>query len=180
MATAATALDQERSDYVEAPDMKKIATALIRRHPTIAAVTEDLRVGYRLRLGEPAGEGEAAIAMCQKAPPLWRDESGLDVVIWAWSFWWEQFDERQREALTLHELLHVDRTEKGAVKLRRHDVEEFVTVVHEYGDWSGFSSLTRFGDALKRHEQADPKITRLPAGRERRRPGSRGEPVVTP
>ena len=177
MASTATAID-ERADYVESPDMKAIATKLIRRHTIIQGVTQDLRIGYRLRLGEPSGEGEAAIAVCTKAPPLWRDESGLDVVIWAWEFWWKTFDERQREALVLHELCHIDRTEKGAVKLRKHDVEEFVTVVHEYGDWSGFSSLTQLGNALRRHDD-DPKVTRLPAGRERRRPGTR-EPVVTP
>lgn len=178
MASTATAID-ERADYVESPDMKTIATKLIRRHRTIAAVTEDLRLGYRLRLGEPSGEGEAAIAVCTKAPPLWRDESGLDVVIWAWDFWWKTFNERQREALVLHELCHIDRTEKGAVKLRKHDVEEFTAVVHEYGIWDGFSHLVDFARALKRHEDDDPKVTRLPAGRERRRPGTR-EPVVTP
>lgn len=174
--TAPTPDDDERSDYVEAPDMKKIAVALIRRHPTIRAVTEDLRIGYRLRLGEPSGEGESAIAVCTKAPALWRDESGLDVVIWAWQFWWTTFDERQREALVLHELCHVDRTEKGGVKLRKHQVEEFTLVVHEYGIWDGFSALKDFAAALARHADADPrKVTRLPAGRERRR-----KPVVTP
>lgn len=174
MANAAAALEHERAEYIESPEMKKIAVALVRRHPTIQAVTEDLHVGYRLRLGEPSGEGEAAIAVCQKANPLWRDETGLDVVIWVWSFWWEAFDERDREAVVLHELCHIDRTEKGAVKLRKHDVEEFTLVVHEYGQWAGrYSSFSR---ALARHaEPADPKITRLPAGRERRRPGSRGE-----
>jgi hypothetical protein len=179
--TAPTPDDDERADYVESPDMQKIAVALVRRHPTIRAVVEDLRIGYRLRLGEPSGEGEEAIAKCHKAPPLWRDESGLDIVIWAWQFWWATFDERQREALVLHELCHVDRTEKGGVKLRKHQVEEFTLVVHEYGIWDGFSALKDFAAALARHTDADPrKVTRLPAGRERRRPGSRQKPDEPP
>lgn len=173
MASTAAALDDERTDYVESGDMKSIAVALVRRHPTIASVVEDLRIGYRLRLGEPSGEGESAIAQCQKAAPLWRDESGLDVVIWVWQYWWEAFDERARERITLHELLHIDRTEKGAVKIRRHDVEDFVLVVHEYGAWD-VQPLRAFGQALARHADDDPKVTRLPAGRERRRK------VVTP
>lgn len=174
MASTAQALDDERTDYVESGDMKSIAAALVRRHSTIASVVEDLRIGYRLRLGQPSGEGESAIAQCQKAAPLWRDESGLDVVIWVWQYWWEAFDERARERITLHELLHIDRTEKGGVKLRKHEVEEFTLVVHEYGIWDGLGALKSFAAALARHADDDPKVTRLPAGRERRRK------VVTP
>ena len=170
MASTAPIASDERSDYIESPDMKTIAGGLIRRHPTLQGVIEDLRVGYRLRLGEPAGEGEGAIAACQKAPPLWRDESGIDVVIWAWDYWWRLFDQRQREALVLHELCHIDRTEKGAVKLRKHDVEEFTVVVAEYGVWDGFSRLLDFKRALERHDE-DPKVTPIAKGR---------KPVVTP
>lgn len=177
--TAAEPLFADVHDYVESPELKQVAAGLINRHPLIQGVVSDLRIAFLVRTGEPAGAGEDAIAKCQKVGPLWRDLSGYDVVIWVWSFWWNQFDQRRRESVALHELLHIDRTEKGGVVLRKHDLEEFGYVVQHYGDW--MPQIRAFTDALARYDEgaADPKVTRLPAGRERRRPGTR-EPVTMP
>lgn len=164
MASTAPTLADEGADYSPSAEMKKVAIALIRRHSGIAALVEDLRIAYLERAGEPSGEGEEAIAKCQKASPLWRDLAEYDVVIWAWSYWWDLFEPRQREALMLHELCHIDRTEKGGVKMRRHDVEEFIAVVHQYGVWDGFSHLRDFGRALARHSD-EAKVTSIDKGK---------------
>lgn len=177
-ATAETLFDHE-ADYVASDEIAKIAGTLIRRHEIVALSTEDLRIAYMERLGERSGEGEEAIAKCQKASPLWRDLAGYDVVIWAWAEVWEQLESRQREALVLHELLHIGRNRTGGVKLRKHDLEEFAMVVLHYGPWDGPVEL--FGKALRRYEVGETRQPegaepiRLPAGRERRRPGTRGE-----
>lgn len=179
MATAAPeTLFNDPTDYVASKAIAGVAAGLIARHEIVRLNVEDLRVAYLERLGEPEGEGEEAIAKCQKASPLWRDLAGYDVVIWAWAAHWEAFTPRQREALVLHELLHVARTAKGGVKLRRHDLEEFGYVVRHYGAWD--PAVEGFGRALRTYEVGETREpatepTRLPAGRERRRPGSRGE-----
>ena len=78
-----------------------------------------------------------AIAKCVKAPALWHDVTGLHGAIWIRSYFWDQFDEKARAGVVLHELLHlqVAEDEDGQVKLRlrKHDVEEFIHVVRHYG-----------------------------------------------
>lgn len=175
MATATPEpLFAEPTDYVESSAVRETAVGLINRIPTVQATVADLRIAFCERLGEPSGEGESILAACVKASPLWRDRAGDDVVIWVWQAVWATLEPRQQEALVLHELLHIDRTEKGAVKLRKHDLEEFSMVVHQYGAWKG--DIGAFLHAAELHDAG--KVTRLPAGRERRRPGTR-EPVVT-
>ncbi len=174
--TAAIPAWEPEAQYADHPALKEIAIALINRHESIAVMVSDLRIGYRLRLGEPSGRGEGLLAACVKVPTIWRDETRLDIVIWTWEDAWTVLDSRQREALAAHELLHIGRTEKGGIQLRVHDIGEFSWVVRQYGAW--LPDVAGFADALSRYDEA--KVTRLPAGRERRRPGSRGEPVVTP
>lgn len=74
---------------------------------------------------------------CIKAPKLWRDVTGIDVVIWARKHFWDQFGIDLRRALVLHELLHIEvkRDKDGAAKiaLRKHDVEDFVDIARKYG-----------------------------------------------
>lgn len=182
MAEAATLFEPD-PDYLPSEEVAKVGAALIRRHRAFQVMASDLRIVYLERLGQPSGEGEVLIAQCQKASPVWRDVAHVDVVIWVWAEWWQRFSPRQREAVVMHEMCHVGRTEKGGVKLRKHDVEEFSAVVATYGIWDDFGRLGDFVAALQRHDaraaaeaRADEPI-RLPAGRERRRPGSRSKPA---
>jgi predicted metallopeptidase len=193
----AQALFDPDPDYAPSADVAAVAKALIRRHRVLDVMAGDLRIAYLERLGQPSGEGEGLIAACQKASPVWRDVAHVDVVIWVWSEWWARFSPRQREAVVMHELCHVGRNESGGVKLRKHDVEEFNFVVAHYGVWDDFGQLGDFmrslvaGEGRRERAAQDekpgaPEPIRLPAGRERRRPGSRQKaeggdvPVITP
>jgi hypothetical protein len=181
------ALFEPDPDYVESPELKRVTEGLIARHERFGPL-RDLRIAYLERLGEPSGEGESVLAQCQRATPLWRDYAHVDLVIWVWRAVREALEPRAFEALAAHEACHAFVTEKGTVKLLKHDLEEFHWVVRQYGPWD--DAIRMFGVALTAHGDQDPAETvremgrqqreepiRLPAGRERRRPGSRPRPT---
>lgn len=84
-----------------------------------------------------------AAGKCLKAPRLWHDVTGFDVVIWIRGYFWRRADARVRAAMLLHELLHVEirRTKENEAKIaiRKHDVEDFVDVVRHYGPIFGYA-----------------------------------------
>lgn len=104
----------------------------------------DLRIGYCLQLGVlPKAQpgrypGMDTIAKALKAPAVWRSIADLDAVVWANGAAWDALGERQREAVVLHQLLHLDYDEEtGKVRIVKHDVEEFGLVARRYGPWHG-------------------------------------------
>ena len=194
--------DDPDAEYVGSPEVEAVAQALIGRHGRFDPLLP-FRIAYLERLGPPSGEGESILAKVQKAPAVWRDVAGVDLVVWVWRAVWTELEPRQREALVAHELCHVFVTDKGSLKLQPHDLEEFSWVVRQYGPWK--LDIEHFGRQLRAFDEngaptkaritagdrtvetdseelrrlADEPI-RLPAGRERRRPGSRQKPDEPP
>jgi len=79
-----------------------------------------------------------------KTSPLMKFLTDLDLVILINKDAWSVFNQTQREALVLHELLHVRRNERDEITItREHDVEEFVKVVEQYGPWTSALSLMK-------------------------------------
>ncbi len=134
------------ADYVESPNLATACERLIRRHPRFTDLA-GLRIAYLERLGDPSGDGEEAAAKCVKASALWRDVAGVDAAIWVWRHIWTKLAPRAAEALSAHELTHLSVTEKGTVKLVKHDVEDFSWVVREYGPWN--EQLRVFAEQLR-------------------------------
>jgi hypothetical protein len=113
-----------------------------------------------------------AAGKCIKAPGLWHDLTGIDVAIWIRQYFWNQWDPHIREAAVLHELLHVevrrDKHDQAKVSVRKHDVEDFVAVVREYGPIFGYAeggtpALVR---AALDYERGAKRETRAPARRD--------------
>lgn len=145
-------LDFRRSDEV-----RELAERLIEQHPSLEDLSE-LSLLYLLRsTADPTEPGMAridAIAKAVKAPAIWRDVFGVDAAIWVDARWWGSLDERRREAIVLHGLLHIGVTDAGKVKLLDHDVDEFSMVARLYGQWR--PSLERFAEQLALFE-AEPR-----------------------
>jgi len=76
----------------------------------------------------------------QRPGGAWQFLSDYDFVMLIHKPTWDTLNENQRKALVYHELLHITHTEskdgKITWKLRRHDIEEFLDVVKEFGNWS--------------------------------------------
>jgi hypothetical protein len=77
------------------------------------------------------------IAKVTKASPLWAFLAETDLVIQFRRWFWDQFDETQREAVLYHELRHIEIAEGGdrgpKLSLNPHDLEEFYGVARRYG-----------------------------------------------
>jgi hypothetical protein len=79
-----------------------------------------------------------------KTSSLIKFLTDLDLIVLINKDAWSVFNQTQREALVLHELLHVGRNERDEITItREHDVEEFVKVVEQYGPWTPALSLMK-------------------------------------
>jgi hypothetical protein len=77
-----------------------------------------------------------------KTSSLMKFLTDLDLVVLINKDAWSVFNQTQKEALVLHELLHVGRNERDEITVtKEHDVEEFVKVVERYGSWTPALSL---------------------------------------
>lgn len=64
---------------------------------------------------------------------------------------WDELSEAQRIAVMDHELCHAVTDEEGNPKIRRHDLEEFRSVVARHGMY--LADIQAFAEALRRGEQ---------------------------
>ena len=142
--------DIEGPDFVKSSEVADVGETVVRIHgrgigqlgPVAEAITEEeIHVLWLLNTKpfdpEKDEEGHDAAGKCIKAPGLWHDVTGYDVAIWIREYFWKQWDEPTRRAAILHELLHVevdrDKDDQVKVKIRKHEVEDFVAVALAYG-----------------------------------------------
>ena len=141
------------AEYITDPEVERLANQLIEKYNLWARFPEPPKVVYLLRVG-PWNEGERMkLGQCSKATGKWKYLTNVDFVIVLNKDFWTAFPE-SREALLLHELLHIDGqmvkyagVERWKWYVRKHDIEEFATVVKEYGAWN--ERLLNFVRALR-------------------------------
>lgn len=92
----------------------------------------------------------------KKVPPLYRGLTNLDAVVEIVADGWSRLNAEQQEALIAHELCHGSMSEKGALRLEKHDLEEFRFVVAQWGAWD--EGIKRFGEQLDLFSQRGPTI----------------------
>ncbi|MCD6214418.1 MAG: hypothetical protein J7J46_05540 [Candidatus Desulfofervidus sp.] len=125
---------KETEKYVDAPEVEALAKKLIKKFQLSDAEEAVIKfLFYR-------AEKSSFFGKCSRATGKWSYLTGYDYVIEVWEPFWSRVSDHAKEALIYHELLHIQKqvTTKGKVKwiLRKHDVEEFLDVVREYGPWS--------------------------------------------
>lgn len=149
--------EQQPAEYVPSPDIAAIAERLCARHATLNGL-RNARIAYLLLTNTKPEQGQAreasidTIAKAVKAPPLWLALSEYHAAIVVNDMAWQLLGPRQREAVVMHELLHLEwDDEKERVVVLKHDVEEFSMVAREYGPWHG--GLERFHEQLELFEE---------------------------
>lgn len=144
--------DVEGPDFVRSTEVADVADTVLNKHGKVGGVgllhataraiaDEEVHVLWLLNTKpfdpEKDAEGHDVAGKCVKAPGLWHDVTGFDVAIWIREYFWKRWDQPTREAALLHELLHVevdrDQDNNPKVKIRKHEVEDFVDVVRHYG-----------------------------------------------
>jgi len=122
-------------EYMDAPEAEAVAKEIMETLPVIDGI-EEASIKYIFILKK---HSEYA-AKIQKPGGVWKFLSDYDYVVLVHKPSWDKFSERQRKALIYHELLHItyktDKNEKKHWKLRKHDIEEFIDVIREFGAWS--------------------------------------------
>lgn len=142
----------EGPDFVRSAEVADVGATVLRLHGVIGGVPrlhpiaeavdqEELRILWLMNekpFDEDTEEEAHGVAgKCVKAPRLWHDITGYDFAIWIRKHFWNQWDADIRRAAVLHELLHIEvkRDKDGQARpaVRKHDVEDFVDVVRQYG-----------------------------------------------
>jgi hypothetical protein len=173
--------------YEESPAIAEVAHRLIRLFATKFAWTANFKLGYVLVTGSKRRDDRRfdAMAKFRKTPPLYHGLSGFDAVIEVHAWAWGPLTAEQQEALVAHELCHGSMSEKGTLRVERHDLEEFVFVVREYGAWQ--PDIAEFDHQLRMFDERGATIrtpraeqqTLSPVGEATKMLGEIVEKVVT-
>jgi hypothetical protein len=138
--------------YSESDTVRTVAERLIRLYPAKFGWSTNFKLGYLLISGsKPKEGGRDVAARFRKVPPLYHGLTGFDAVVEVHTWAWETLDAGEQEALVAHELCHGSMSEKGALRVEKHDLEEFHFVVGQYGAWT--SDIERFQSQLSLFER---------------------------
>jgi len=125
---------KEAEKYEDAPMVESLARELIEKYEL-----HDAKEAHVKYLFYKADES-SYLGKCSRATGKWSYLTGYDYVIEIWKPFWDSATDQARRAVVYHELLHIQKkvTKKGKVRwlIRKHDVEEFLEVVQEFGPWS--------------------------------------------
>lgn len=123
-------------EYIEAPDVERVAAALIGTCSEFSHLRERALV-YLWRAEGGKTKGKATLGKCAKPSGLLKHFAEADFMVWlaADHVRGMQFSAWQVEALVYHELLHAGATDKGEPVLWPHDFEGFRPEVSRYGAW---------------------------------------------
>jgi len=103
---------------------------------------KDARIAYVIKPGSDREGARVELGKAKACSKIEKLLSSFDFVVTLNWFAWQELDDRKRRALLDHELTHCEPKIDGegfrkGWQLRRHDVEDFVEIVHRRGLWTG-------------------------------------------
>lgn len=119
-------------------DLRLLGWKTIREHEDLRWIRESrIRVGFCYSDKQKTKDGRMVFAECHKVKALYQPWTPYDFIIVFYEPNTMMLDERQREILMYHELLHVGMEDSGSLKIRPHDIEDFRVILDQYGlDWN--------------------------------------------
>lgn len=119
-------------------ELKMLGRAVLKDRPDLAWINEArIRIAYAMSSKEKMSSGRMVYAECHKVKPLYQAFIPYDFIIVFYEPHTMLMTEEQKEILMYHELLHVGMDENGTMKIQPHDIEDFRTILDEYGmDWN--------------------------------------------
>lgn len=123
--------------YEVSPEIETVMHRLIRLNPVQFGWVNNFKLGCVIVRGAKAKDegGCVILARFVKVPPLWHGLTGYDAIIRVEDWAWRRLAAEQQEALVTHVLCHGSMSDKGALRVVKHDLEEFGFVVRKYGAW---------------------------------------------
>jgi hypothetical protein len=136
--------DDAEPPFVPAPELEAIARHVLVRFEELASLyaevyrddaSIDITYVFETKDFDPTEEElePHTIAKVTKASPLWQAVAQTHLVIQFRRWFYDRFTEDQRSAVLYHELSHVDVRAPGKVRIRKHEIEEFVGVYRHFG-----------------------------------------------
>jgi len=115
-----------------------IGAELIRTVPSLRWINEsEISVGYLTSDFKKTSNGRLVFGECRKVPAWAAPFIPYDFLIIIYEVNIMLFTPEQIKMLLHHELLHIEQSEKGAFRVKPHDVEDFREIIDKYGlDWS--------------------------------------------
>jgi hypothetical protein len=123
------------SEYLEAPELEKIAEKIIEVHGGFGYLA-DMKIVYLWKDKGGSKLGKATLATCRRPKGLLAKFCNADFIIWLAADHHRAFRSTrfQVEATLFHELCHTDEDD-GEARLAPHDYEGFCREVEIYGVW---------------------------------------------
>lgn len=138
--------------YELSPEISTVMHRLIRLNPVQFGWTGNFKLGCVIVRGSHPKEqgGCVVLARFAKVAPLWHGLTGYDAIIRVEEWAWSRLGPAEQEALVAHELCHGEMSDKGSLRVVKHDLEEFGFVVRKYGAWQ--QSIALFDKQLAMFE----------------------------
>ena len=126
-------------DAEPSKELKHLGEAIITKFPELHFInTYNIRIGYVLSYENKCGQ-KIVFADCRKLGEVYKAYLPFDFVVTFYYFNTERLNENQKKILMLHELKHIQITEKG-LSVRPHDIEDFKDILARYGnEWNEFN-----------------------------------------
>lgn len=145
--------------YEESSTIAAVANRLIRLFPVQFGWTSNFRLGYLIVRGSKPKSGDRDVAgKFRKVPPVYHGLTGFDAVVEIHAWAWDDLDATQQEALVAHELCHGSMSERGTLRVEKHDLTEFHWVVGQYGAWA--ADVRTFAEQLSMFNERGPALGR--------------------
>jgi hypothetical protein len=148
--------EEAGDDFLPAPDLERIGSALIAGHEARFGHLQSREVVFLWKRKGGAAGGKPTLGKCQRPTGLLKHFAGVDFVIWAAADHCRavQMAAYQVEGLLFHELLHAGEDNEGRAVIWPHDFTGFRAEVEEYGAWKpdlsdaarSFGQMRMFGE----------------------------------
>jgi hypothetical protein len=129
----------EGGEFVEAPELAKIAQDLIFEFPGDFPRHDQAKIDYLWRIKGGMKDGGAQLGMCQRTPPIAVFYSETEFTIWvaADNCRLAKITPCEMRALIFDLLYHIEyNSEKDKFKIRAPDVSTFMRTVEVMGPWN--------------------------------------------
>jgi len=147
----------KENPYFKAPEVREVAKSLLNE------LTKEAKICYLFVNKETKYLGKV-----KKTSFETKLITGYDYFLFIrFDYWDELASEKQKQALVFHELEHIDwkpsvaDPEVGSWVLKKHDIEEFNSVIEKFGAWEGHLDIFKESEIIEKlKEKPDLKISK--------------------